>query len=102
MVRLAPARNTDFLRNPLGVAIIHNLYGIEGNENRLTRRDKMKIRLNIISIFAATFMLVVLSLPAWAWPSQPPQNRETSQTQSMEKDEAQKPGSSTGKEIGKG
>src|ERR1700722_8749385 len=76
--------------------------GIERNEKGLTGREKMKIRANFTSMFAATSMLVFLSLPALARPSHPPQNQETSQTQSVQKDEKQKPESSSGKEIGKG
>jgi hypothetical protein len=76
--------------------------GIERNENSLNRRDKMKVRSNITSMFAAACMWFFLSLPAFARPSQPPQDQGTSQTQSVQKDKQQKPGSSTGKEIGKG
>ena len=62
----------------------------------------MKIRAKFTSIFAAACMLVFLSLPAFARPSHPPQNQQTSQTQSVPKGEKQKVEPSSGKEIGKG
>jgi hypothetical protein len=60
----------------------------------------MKIRANFTSIFAAC-MLVFLSLPALSQ-SHPPQDQQTSQTQSVQKGKRQKVEPSSGKEIGKG
>jgi len=62
----------------------------------------MKIRANFTSIFAAACMLVFLSLPAFSQSSHPPQDEQTSQTQSVQKGEKQKVEPSSGKEIGKG
>jgi len=62
----------------------------------------MKIRTNFTSMFAAACMWVSLSLPAFARPSLPPLDQGISQTQSVQKEEKQKPEASSGKEIGKG
>jgi hypothetical protein len=76
--------------------------GIERDEYALIRRKKMKIRAKFASILVAACMLVFLRLPALARPSHPPQDQETSQTQSMPKGEKQEVEPSSGKEIGKG
>jgi hypothetical protein len=57
---------------------IERIMGIERDEYALIRREKMKIRTNFTSIFAAACMLVFLSLPAFSRPSQPPQDQQTS------------------------
>ena len=62
----------------------------------------MKNRANFESILAAACMWLFLSLPAFARPSHPPQDQQTSQTQSVQKGEKQKVEPSSGKEIGKG
>ena len=62
----------------------------------------MKIRAKFTSIFAAACGLVFLSLPASARPPHPPQDQQTSQTQSVPKGEKQKVEPGSGKEIGKG
>ena len=62
----------------------------------------MKIRAKFTSIFAAAGLLVFLNLPAFARRLHPPQNQQTSQTQSVQKGEKQKVEPSSGKEIGKG
>ena len=62
----------------------------------------MKIRAKFIWIIAASWVFVSLSLPGFARPSGPPQDQQTSQTQSVQKGEKQKVEPSSGKEIGKG
>ena len=62
----------------------------------------MKIWAKFTSIFAAACTLVFLSLPAFARPSHPPQDQQTSQTQSLQKGGKQKVEPGSGKEIGKG
>src|SRR5580700_392561 len=62
----------------------------------------MKIRAKFASIFAAACVLFFLSLPAFAQPSHPPQDQQTSQTESVQKGEKQKVEPGSGKEIGKG
>src|SRR5580704_5190513 len=62
----------------------------------------MRIRTKFDSIFAVAFMLVFLSLPAFARPSNLPQDQQTSPTQSAQMGEKPKAEPSSGKEIGKG
>src|SRR5713101_7378526 len=68
---------------------------------RLIGEKKMEIRAKFAWIFV-TACILVLSLPAFARPANPPQDQGTAQTQSVRKDKKQKVKRSSGKEIGKG
>jgi hypothetical protein len=65
----------------------------------IIRRKEMKIRAKF-AMFVAAGTLLFLSLPALARPANSPQDQRTTQTQSGQKGENQKP--SPGKEVGKG
>ena len=62
----------------------------------------MRIILKFAAIFAAAWILVVGSLPAFPRTANPAQDQSTAQTQSVPKAKKQKAGRGPGKEIGKG
>jgi len=62
----------------------------------------MKSKLQFASIFVAACVSVFFSLPAFARAANPRQDQGTTQTQSGSQDKKQKPGTSPGKDVGKG
>lgn len=62
----------------------------------------MKSKPQFASIFVAACISVFLSLPAFAHAARPGQDQGTAQTQSGPQDQKEKPGTSPGKDVGKG